>query len=167
MSGEVPGQVAARSFAIFWRLAISGKARQRNSQKIELSGGFKMLFYLCTAVLRSTNSALQVCMEKNVKFKHKFCINLWFFLLKKGRCDLWIFIAFFFIFWPPVHLFSVQLHVVVQLHVHVALLISACSSHHLLLKLIALMIKMCQCIAKFMTETLEFFESLNKGLDMK
>ena len=86
MSGEVPGQVAARSFAIFWRLAISGKARQRNSQKIELSGGFKMLFYLCTAVLRSTNSALQVCMEKNVKFKHKFCINLWFFLLKKGRC---------------------------------------------------------------------------------
>ena len=86
MSGEVPGQVAARSFAIFWRLAISGKARQRNSQKIELSGGFKMLFYFCTAVLRSTNSALQVCMEKNVKFKHKFCINLWFFLLKKGRC---------------------------------------------------------------------------------
>ena len=83
-----PEEVAAQSFAILLRLAILGKARQRIQLKIEHSRRFIMLFYLCTAVLRSTNSTLQVCMEKNVKFNHDFCTNKWFFIAQKGRCAL-------------------------------------------------------------------------------
>ena len=85
---KLPEQVVARSFAILPRSAISGRARQWIQLKIEHSGRFKMLFCFCTAVLKSTNSALQVCIVKNVKFKHKFCINLWFLLFKKGRCAM-------------------------------------------------------------------------------